>query len=250
MPPFDPRGANEAGWPWEQDYRRVRPEYFDAADQRLMHLVDQGFTPCIVGAWGFYMPWIGEAKLKAHWRYLVARYAAWPVVWCAAGEANLPWYQANGFPYDDESTARRWCDVMRSIRAVDPWRRPLTVHPTAIHAFTARHVVDDPALLDFDLLQTPHDGPGMYVEAVTPQAVVHSRAAYALSPWSTAKPVTRCSRSDPRLQTPRHVLVVHAQRRSGAHLWRQWHLAGQSPRRAARPLSHSRQHRIRGDCLG
>lgn len=177
MPPFDPRGANEAGWPWEEDYRRVRPEYFDAADQRLMHLVDQGFTPCIVGAWGFYMPWMGEAKLKAHWRYLVARYAAWPVVWCAAGEANLPWYQADGFPYDDQSTARRWCDVMRSIRAVDPWRRPLTVHPTAIHAFTARHVVDDPALLDFDLLQTPHDGPGMSVEAVTPQAVVHSRAA-------------------------------------------------------------------------
>ena len=34
MPAFDPRGANEAGFPWEQDYARVRPEYFDRADER------------------------------------------------------------------------------------------------------------------------------------------------------------------------------------------------------------------------
>jgi hypothetical protein len=177
MPPFDPRGANEAGFPWEDEYARIRPEYFDAADQRLWYLVEQGFTPCIVGAWGYFMPWMGETRLKAHWRYLIARYGAWPVVWCAAGEANLPWYQADGFPYDDQAAARRWCDVMRYIRATDPWRRPLTVHPTAIHAFTARHVADDPTLLDFDLLQTPHDGPGTTVEAVTAQTVVHSRAA-------------------------------------------------------------------------
>jgi hypothetical protein len=90
MHPFDPRGANEAGYPWEKEYIRIRPDYFDAADARLRHLVDQGFTPCIVGAWGYYIPWLGEAKAKAHWRYLIARYGAWPVVWCAAGEANLP----------------------------------------------------------------------------------------------------------------------------------------------------------------
>ena len=36
------------------------------------------------------MPWMGVEKVKQHWRYLIARYGAWPVVWCAAGEANLP----------------------------------------------------------------------------------------------------------------------------------------------------------------
>ena len=76
MHPFDPRGANEAGFPWEKDYTRIRPEYFDAADARLQHLVDQGLTPCIVGAWGYYMPWMGVEKLNAHWRYLIARYGA------------------------------------------------------------------------------------------------------------------------------------------------------------------------------
>ena len=35
MPPFDPRGANEAGFPWETNYARIRPEYFAAVDQRL-----------------------------------------------------------------------------------------------------------------------------------------------------------------------------------------------------------------------
>jgi hypothetical protein len=89
MHPFDPRGANEAGFPWEKDYAGIRPEYFDAADARLRHLMEQGITPCIVGAWGYFMPWMGVEKMNAHWRYLIARYSAWPVIWCAAGEANL-----------------------------------------------------------------------------------------------------------------------------------------------------------------
>lgn len=156
MPPFDPRGANEAGYPWETNYARIRPEYFDAADQRLGYLVEQGFTPCIVGAWGYFMQWTGVEKMKAHWRYLIARYGAWPVVWCAAGEANLPWYLAKGFPYDDREQVRAWTEVMRFVRTTDPFHRLLTIHPTAIKRYTALHATDDPSLLDFDMLQTPH----------------------------------------------------------------------------------------------
>ena len=156
MHPFDPRGANEAGFPWEKDYARIRPEYFDAADARLRHLVEQGITPCIVGAWGYFMPWMGVEKMNAHWRYLIARYGAMPVVWCAAGEANLPWYLAKGFPYDDRAQVHGWTEVMRFIRATDPFRRPLTIHPTGIGRLSARNATDDVSLLDFDLLQTPH----------------------------------------------------------------------------------------------
>jgi hypothetical protein len=177
MPPFDSRGANEAGFPWETNYSRIRPEYFDAADQRLGYLVEKGFTPCIVGAWGYFMPWMGVEKMKAHWRYLVARYGAWPVVWCAAGEANLPWYLAKGFPYDDRKQVRDWTEVMRFIRETDPFHRPLTVHPTAINRYTARHATDDPGLLDFDMLQTPHGRR----EAV-PVTVKAVRQSYAAAP--------------------------------------------------------------------
>ena len=156
MHPFDPRGANEAGFPWEKDYARIRPEYFDAADARLRHLVEQGITPCIVGAWGYFLPWMGVEKMDAHWRYLIARYSAWPVVWCAGGEANLPWYQAKNFPSDDRTQVHGWTDVLRYIRATDPFQRPLTIHPTGIGRLSARNATDDAALLDFDFLQTPH----------------------------------------------------------------------------------------------
>jgi hypothetical protein len=98
-------------------------------------------------------------------------------VWCAAGEANLPWYLAPGFPYDDREQVRDWTEVMRFVRATDPFHRLLTGHPTAINRYTARHATDDPGLLDFDMLQTPH-GQGGAVP-VTLKAV---RASYAATP--------------------------------------------------------------------
>jgi hypothetical protein len=156
MHPFDPRGANETGYPWETNYSRIRPEYFDAADQRLRYLIDQGFTPCIVGAWGYFLPWMGVEKTKQHWRELIARYGSWPVVWCTAGEANLPWYLAKGFPYDDRDLVHGWTEVTRYIRATDPFHRLLTIHPTGLGKLNARWAIDDAALIDFDMLQTPH----------------------------------------------------------------------------------------------
>jgi hypothetical protein len=177
MPPFDPRGANEAGFPWEEKYARIRPEYFDAADRRIQYLVEQGFTPCIVGAWGYYMPWMGVDKIKQQWRYLIARYGAMPVVWCAAGEANLPWYLVKGFPYDDRKQVTQWTEVLRYIREADPYHRPLTIHPTGIGRLSARNATDDAALLDFDMLQTPHAGR----EAVGP-TVATMQQSYADKP--------------------------------------------------------------------
>jgi len=156
MFPFDPRGANEAGYPWEKEYARINPQYFDRADDRIQYLIDQGIAPCIVGAWGYFLPWMGIEKMEKHWRYLIARYGAMPVVWCAAGEANLPWYLAKGFPYDDREAVHDWTDILRFIRRTDPFHRPLTIHPTAINRYTARHATDDDQLLDFDMLQTPH----------------------------------------------------------------------------------------------
>jgi hypothetical protein len=98
-------------------------------------------------------------------------------VWCAAGEANLPWYQAKNFPADDRTMVPGWTAVLRHIRTTDPFRRPLTIHPTAINRYNARHVTDDLALLDFDFLQTPHG----QREAV-PVTVRAARESFAASP--------------------------------------------------------------------
>ncbi len=152
MPAFDPRGTNEAGFPWEPDYARIRPEYFDRADERLLYLVDQGFVPCIVGAWGYHLPWLGTERMQQHWRYLIARYAALPVVWCAAGEGTMPFY---GSPRAQEEAALQktgWTEVVRYIRATDPFGRLVTIHPSQ----SARETITDAALLDFDMHQTGH----------------------------------------------------------------------------------------------
>lgn len=177
MHPFDPRGANEAGYPWETNYARIRPQYFNAADQRIEYLVEQGFTPCIVGAWGYFIPWMGVEKAKAHWRNLVARYGALPVVWCVAGEANLPWYLAKGFPYDDRKQVKDWTEVTRYLRQMDPFHRLITIHPTGIGRLSARNAIEDLSLIDIDMLQTPHG----QREAVPP-TVRTMRESYADKP--------------------------------------------------------------------
>ena len=177
MPPFDPRGANEAGFPWETNYARIRPEYFDAVDLRLKHLANAGIAPCLVGAWGYFMPWMGVEKTKQHWRYLIARYGALPIFWCAAGEANLPYYLVKGFPFDDREQVKSWTEVMRYIREIDPYHRPLSIHPTGLGKLSARGAVDDESLLDFDMLQTGH---GMR-EVLAP-TVKTVRESYAAKP--------------------------------------------------------------------
>ncbi len=156
MPAFDERGANEAGFPWTKDYSSINPAYFQAADRRIAALMDAGLAPCIVGAWGYYLPWMGIPRMEQHWRYLIARYGAYPVFWCVAGEANLPYYLAKGFPYDDRQQVAGWTEVARYVRAEDPYHRLLSIHPTGLGKLTARGAIDDVSLLDFDMLQTGH----------------------------------------------------------------------------------------------
>ena len=177
MFPFDKRGENEAGFPWEADYKSINPAYFDRADERIGYLIDHDIAPCIVGAWGYFLPWMGVEKLERHWRYLIARYGASPVVWCAAGEANLPWYLAPKFPYDDREQVHGWTEILRYIRKTDPFHRLLTIHPTAINSYSSHHATDDPSLLDFDMLQTPHGQEGA-AEGALKQMI----ESYAVSP--------------------------------------------------------------------
>jgi hypothetical protein len=152
MPAFDSRGANEAGFPWEREYARINPGYFDMADVRIQYLVDQGITPCIVGCWGYFLPLMGVKKMKQHWRYLVARWGAYPAIWCLAGEATMPFYLSKTPKEDKEAQKHGWTEVARYVRALG-MRHPITLHPSR----SARDCVDDPFVMDFDMLQTGHD---------------------------------------------------------------------------------------------
>ena len=153
MPPFDPRGANEAGFPWQPDYARINPAYFDMADLRIRHLVDNGLVPCVVGCWGYFLPLMGVNRMKQHWRYIVARWGAYPVVWCLAGEGTMPYYLSKTRDTDAQTQKEGWTELARYVRATDPFAHPITIHPPR----SARDCVTDPAVLDIDMLQTGHN---------------------------------------------------------------------------------------------
>jgi hypothetical protein len=150
---FDERGANEGGFPWTEGYRAVNPAYFDAMDWRIDWLVRSGIVPCIVGAWGYYIKYAGPEVMKKHWRNLVARYGAYPTVWCVAGEAVMHFYTENFGPDHVAYAREAWTDVMRYLREIDPYRNPITIHPTAPDS---RAMINDASLLDVDMLQTSH----------------------------------------------------------------------------------------------
>lgn len=157
MPLFDERGRSPSGFCWETDLSRINPRFFDEADQRIFHLVELGLTPCILGAWGYYLPMIGLENMQRHWRYLMARWGALPVVWAAAGEQTMPWYLES----DEQKAVSRsrlqsdWSQVIAGMRGINAFGRPITTHPFE----SARASVTDASLLDFDMQQTGHGAP-------------------------------------------------------------------------------------------
>jgi len=138
-PPFDARWANEGGMPYTNDYDHPNPAYFDSADLRIKLLVEAELLPAIVGGWGWHMDKVGVEHFVRHWRYLIARYGAYPVTWIVGGEAG-----------GDE-----WTEVARKLRAMDPYHRLLTMHS---YPGSGRMYVTDESVLDYDMLQTGHGG--------------------------------------------------------------------------------------------
>lgn len=154
---WDPQQANEAGWPWEKAFARINPGFYDQADRRLVFLVEQGLMPCVVGMWGYYLPFMGVERCKRHWRNLVARYGAYPVTWCLCGECTMPTYGHHGTPEagrDQQAQKAGWTEVARYVREIDPFGNMITVHPSS----SGRLSLEDETLLDFDMLQTGHSG--------------------------------------------------------------------------------------------
>jgi hypothetical protein len=172
MPAFDERGMNEAGFPWEHGYERINPSYFDMADLRIQWLVRCGLVPCIVAAWGYHLPLLGIDRMKQHWRYLIARWGAYPVVWCLAGEAAMPYYLSKDHEADRKVQMAGWTEIGRYVRQTDPYSRPVTIHPTEI----GREQVEDDSVLDFDMLQTGHGGAGSVPNTIAKVTAERGRA--------------------------------------------------------------------------
>lgn len=145
---FAPSLENEGGQPYlAKDMSVVNPKYFEYADRRLKYLVDAGIVPAIVGAWGRgdcnSMDAFGAVSIKRHWRYLIARYAAYPVMWILAGEIA------------DETKWGKgpWAEVAEYVRETDPYKHPLTCHTGK----GRRGADGDKYLIDYDMVGGSHD---------------------------------------------------------------------------------------------
>lgn len=146
---LEPRWANEAGLPYTTlDFRTVNPAYFDAADTRISALIAHGIVPAIVGGWGrpqaggqSTINQVGLDGFKRHWRHLIARYGASPVVWILGGEAS----DGNG----------PWAELAEYVRATDPFRRPMTYHSPGDPRTSIAQGNDK---FDFDMVGIGHDG--------------------------------------------------------------------------------------------
>lgn len=156
---FEPRWENEGGKPYAtKDFSVVNPAYFDFADRRIKHLVDAGIVPAIVGGWGRSdcnaMQVAGVAGVKRHWRYLVARYGAYPTVWIVGGEVDdetIPRSTASAYAKWGQGP---WGEVAKYLRSIDPYRHPLTFHTT----YGRRGLSGDESVIDFDMVTGSHDG--------------------------------------------------------------------------------------------
>ncbi len=167
--PIDPGFRNEGGAVWDPDFKQINPKYFDYADRRIQLLVDAGIAPAIVGAWHQALGQMGVAKMEKHWRYIIARYGAYPVFWIVGGEvfdppaeigSKRPGFVLNGALTDVRSPG--WSEVARYIRATDPYHHPVTVHEIPPPFDVPLH---DESLTDFDLFQPSHMGwPSIAVE--------------------------------------------------------------------------------------
>ena len=145
---MEPKWGNEGGLPYATiDFSEANPRYFAHADRRIAHLVEQGLVPVIVGGWGrpqaggrSTLQQVGLAGFQRHWRHLIARYGAYPVVWVVGGEAR-----------DDYGP---WAELARYVKQVDPYDHPLCYHAPA----DPREAIRDNAIFDFDMVAIGHEG--------------------------------------------------------------------------------------------
>ena len=160
---------NEGGMPYvTEDFSEINPEYFEYADRRFEHLIDAGIVPAIVGGWGraVGLNAVGLEGYKRHYRNLVARYGAYPVVWILGGETQKkqgPWYAAAEY-----------------LDTVDPYGRLLTNHSSH-----RREALEHHAVFDFDMDATGHRGWETVNKAI--QKIVDYRNVTPIKPVMTGE---------------------------------------------------------------
>lgn len=156
---YDRRGKNEEGYCWEPDWARINPYFYDSADVKMKAIVDAGLVPLVAGSWGFYLKFMPREKMKQHYRYMVARYAAYPLMWNVAGETCMPYYYDDTQDPNDSRSAgdarkQDWAEILDYLKAIDPYNRTALAHETA--GVLPQDGLPNQACLDIVMFQGTH----------------------------------------------------------------------------------------------
>jgi len=134
----------------------IRPAYWQQADRYIRYASAKGLVPVI--GFGFHQslsaPTLGQ--LKRLWRYALARYGAMGVGFLVCGEYNQASEKdgKRAFREQDRQRVEKILALGRFIKARDPWKRAMTVHPWWCRG-DRRQAWDEP-WYDFIMLQGGH----------------------------------------------------------------------------------------------
>lgn len=189
----DERMGNAAGLAWKGNFDTINPEYYNIVDKKVEQITDAGLVISMAAAWGFYLAYMGLEKMKKHVRYMIARYAAYPVVWLTAGESLMPFYEEmltkdGVYNYYFENKGRLgmlvenartgWTQIIEHMKETDPYHRLLTIH-TRVNEISTE-VVTKPELLDFIVYQAGRHSDDKFT--LVPQTEECTKRALAQSP--------------------------------------------------------------------
>lgn len=192
---------------------KLNAAYFTEVDAKIEMIVSAGMVPCIVGSWGHHMDTLGIEAMKALWREIIARYSAYPVIFCLTGEVDIvlpPGYAGEYLPVLDtllkmaqhvpyvlsllkkfgyflsqkklEKRLLLWDQVAEFIDNLDPYQCLLTVHPQSMH--TARELFPDAQWLDINSIQSGHSYDRReWMETVTMRESNRKLPFVNLEPW-------------------------------------------------------------------
>ncbi len=114
--------ANEGGnvfympTPTTRDYDKLNPAYFDWVDKRVSYANEHGIIPSLFFSWSAELEKFSDTQIKRYIRYLVARYAAYKVIWVLTGEM------------EEANSLQDYIDWGNLVRNKDPFDNPITLH--------------------------------------------------------------------------------------------------------------------------